>query len=99
MYKFNAKRLARYRYKQNQNPLHLWLDLYDLVSHQTLSVIAPIFLKIVFLKLPDRMSRWGFELVCEIFKVPIFDHVSSLDSVSEILISNLARVALNRRKY
>ena len=56
MYKFNDKSLARYRYKQNQNP-STRLDLYDLVSHQTLSVIAPIFLKMVFVKLPDRMSR------------------------------------------
>ena len=56
MYKFNDKSLARYRYKQNQNP-STRLDLYDVVSHQTLSVIAPIFLKMVFVKLPDRMSR------------------------------------------
>ena len=38
MYKFNDRSLARYRYKQNQNP-STRLDLYDLVSHQTLSVI------------------------------------------------------------
>ena len=56
MYKFNDKSLARYRYKQNQNP-STRLDLYDVVSHQTLSVIAPTFLKMVFVKLPDRMSR------------------------------------------
>ena len=48
------------------------LQLYALLSHQTLSVIAPIFLKLVFVKLPDGMSRWSFDLVCEIFKVPIF---------------------------
>ena len=51
------------------------LQLYALLSHQTLSVIAPIFLKSVFVKLPDGMSRWSFELACEIRRVPIFVRV------------------------
>ena len=32
MYKFDDRSLARYRYKQNQNP-STRIDLYDLVSH------------------------------------------------------------------
>ena len=58
-YKFNDKSLARYKYKQKQTPLkpRRGLHLYALFSHQTLSVIAPIFLKSLSVKLPDGMSR------------------------------------------
>ena len=48
------------------------LHLYALLSHQTLSVTAPIFLKSLSVKLPDRMSRRSFKLVCEILRVPLF---------------------------
>ena len=84
-YNFNDKSLARYRYKQKQTPwnLDLGYTCITLLTHQILSVITPIFLKLVFVKLPDGMSRWSFELVCEILKVPILS-VSSLSSVSEI---------------
>ena len=51
MYKFNDKSLERYRYKQKQNlrlkPLGYTCMLYS-VTNQILSVIAPIFLKLVF---------------------------------------------------
>ena len=36
------------------------------------ATLAPIFLKSVFGELPDGMSRWSFELVCEILRVPTF---------------------------
>ena len=52
MYKFNDKSLARYNYKQKQTPWNLDVG-YALLSHQTLSVIAPIFLKSLSVKLPD----------------------------------------------
>ena len=60
------------------------LHLYALLSHQTLSVIAPIFLKSVFVKLPDGMSRWSFELVCEILKVSIFVRVFFILSIRNL---------------
>ena len=64
------------------------LHLYALLSHQTLSVIAPIFLKSVFVKLPDGMSRWNFELVCEILRVPIFAHVLFILSIRNLYLQS-----------
>ena len=59
MYKFNDKSLAgkiQIRTKSKTSKTS-GLHLYALLSDQTLSVIDPIFLKLVFLKPPDRMSR------------------------------------------
>ena len=74
MYKFNDKSLARYRYKQKANPLkpRRGLHLYALLSHQTLSLIAPIFLKS------------SLELVCEILRVPIFVRVFFILSIRNL---------------
>ena len=60
------------------------LHLYALLSHQTLSVIAPIFLKSVFVKLPDGMFRWSFQLVCEILRVSIFVRVFFILSIQNL---------------
>ena len=60
--------LARYRYKQNQNFGILLATLDALLRHQTLSYFPQIGLG----ETPDRMSRWSFELVNEILKVPVF---------------------------
>ena len=57
---------------------------YALLSYQTLPVIAPIFLKFVFVKLPDGMSRWSFEVVCENLKVPIFVRVFFIVSIRNL---------------
>ena len=78
---------------------YTWKQLYALLSHKTLSVIAPIFLKLVFVKLPDGMSQWSFELklVCEILKVPIFVRVFFI--LIRNLDSRVECVALNRRKH
>ena len=48
------------------------LHLYALLSHQTLSVIAPIFLKS------------SLELVCEILRVPIFVRVFFILSIRNL---------------
>ena len=87
MYKFNDKILARYKYKQKQTPWNLdvgYVHLYALLSHQTLSVIAPIFLKSLSVKLPDGMSRWSFKLVCEILRVPVFVRVFFILSIRNL---------------
>ena len=60
------------------------LHLYALLSHQTLSVIAPIFLKSLFVKLPNGMSRWSFKLVCEILRVSIFVRVFFILSIRNL---------------
>ena len=81
MYKFNDKSLARYRYKQKQPPeTSTWATLVC----STQSVVAPDFFKLVFVKLPDGMSRWSFELVCEILKVPIFVRVFFILSIRNL---------------
>ena len=59
-------------------------QLYALLSHQTLSVIAPIFLKSLSVKLPDGMSQRSFKLVCEILRVPIFVRVSFILSIRNL---------------
>ena len=76
------------------------LHLYALLSHQTLSlsVIAPIFLKSLSVKLPDGMSRRSFKLVSEILRVPIFVRVFFIPSIRN-LDPKVACVALNRMKY
>ena len=87
--------------QRHAKPLgYTWKQLYALLSHKTLSVIAPIFLKLVFVKLPDGMSRWSFELklVCEILRVPIFVRVFFILSIRN-LDSKVECVALNRRKH
>ena len=72
-YKFNDKSLDTDTNKSNTLGLiHLKTTVCPLLSHETLSVIAPIYLK---LGLPDQISRWSFELVCKILKVPIFVRV------------------------
>ena len=58
-----------------------WATLVCSTQSATLSVIAPIFLKSGFVKLPDGMSRWSFELVCEILRVPIFVRVFFILSI------------------
>ena len=77
MYKFNDKSLARCRYKQKKSPQKTRprLHLYALLSHQTLSVIAPIFLKLVF---GEALN------LCAKFSKFLFLSASSLSSVSEI---------------
>ena len=85
IYSYIKKRL--YRYKQKQTPWHLdvgYTCMHALLSHQTLSVIAPIFLKSVFVKLPDGMSRWSFELVYEILRVPISVRVFFILSIRNL---------------
>ena len=86
MYKFNDKSLARYWYKQKQTPLkpRPRLHLYALLSHQTLSVIAPIFLKSVVLEAPGWDVLWSFELMCEILIVPIFVRVFYILSIRNL---------------
>ena len=72
MYKFNNKSLARYRQKKNHLKPRRGLHLYALQSHQTLSVIAPVFLKS------------SLELVCEIRRVPIFVRVFFILSIRNL---------------
>ena len=60
------------------------LHLYALLSHQNLSVIAPIFLKSLSVKLPDGMSRRSFQLVCEILRVHIFVRVFFILSIRNL---------------
>ena len=56
MYKFNDKSLARWQTKTKpMKPLGYTCMLCSVTK--TLSVIAPIFHKLVFVKHPDRMSR------------------------------------------
>ena len=70
MYKFNDKGLDTDTDKSNTSWLiHLKTTVCPLLSNQTLSVIAPIYLK---LELPDQISRWSFELGSKILKNPIF---------------------------
>ena len=76
MYKFNAKSLARYRYKQKQTPWNLdvgYTCTYALLSHQTLSVIAP-----------SNFLKSSLELVCEIRRVPIFVRVFFILSIRNL---------------
>ena len=73
--KFNDQSLARYRYKQKPTPeTSTWATL----------LCSPIFLKSVFVKLPDEMSRWSFELVCQILRVPIFIFVFFILSIRNL---------------
>ena len=53
------------------------LHLYALLSSNS------SYPKLVFVKLPDRMSRWSFELACAL-KVPIFVRVLFNPSVRNL---------------
>ena len=62
MYEFNDTSLARCSLTNKSKTSNTsGLHLYALLSHQTLSVIAPSFFKLVFVKPPGRMSRWSFK--------------------------------------
>ena len=79
-----SKKLSKIQIQRKAKPWNLWLLLHALLSYQTLSEIAPISLKLVFVNLPDRMSRWSIGLVCEIVKVSVFVFVFFILSIRNL---------------
>ena len=66
--------LSKIQIQTKANPLkpRRGLHLYVLLSHQTLSVIAPVF------------PKSSLELVCEILRVPIFVRVFFILSIRNL---------------
>ena len=89
MYKFKDKSLARYRYKQKQTPWNLDLG-YTCMLYSVTKLVSniPHFPQVGLCEAPGGMSRWSFELVYEILKVPIYVRVFFIPSIRNLDLQN-----------
>ena len=76
-----------------------WATLVCSTQSPKLVSNIPHFPQVGLCEAPGGMSRWSFELVCEILKVPIFVRVFFIPSIRNLDLQSGVCCIINRRKY